>query len=443
MLMRPLSCRWIFPLALLIGATPGISASWTKQTLDTRFLTEGITAGDINQDGKLDIVSGPYWFEGPAFTRKHQIYAVTPFVQNGYANNNHSFVYDFNHDGWPDIFVCARPGEAGAWYENPGTKDSIWIAHPALDSVDDESPQLVDMFGDGKRELVMVTQGHVGWASPPADPTQPWIRHNISPANPWYFQNTHGLGVGDVSGDGRKDILMSNGWYEQPAAGDTSQMWRFRPYAFFDGTESNPGGAQMVTYDVDGDGDADIVTSLDAHGFGLAWFEQIRTNGNIDFIKHMLVGTRAEESKYGLAFSELHALAFADVDGNGLPDIITGKRWWAHGPTGDVEPDSPAVIYAFLLTRTPAGPVFTPSLIDTASGVGTQITAVDLDGDGKAEVLSAARKGIFVFHYQGPAPLFSPTLAPKNPKGKKTSFDFLGRLQKARIFLPTFFLPKP
>src|SRR6266852_3257899 len=133
-----------WPLCLFSLAGLGLAAAgtWTKQILDARFLTEGINAGDFNRDGKPDIVSGPYWFEGPDFTRKHTIYPVTPFVQDGYANNNHAFAYDFNGDGWPDVFVCARPGEAGKWYENPGTKDSVWIVHPALDSVEDESPQL-------------------------------------------------------------------------------------------------------------------------------------------------------------------------------------------------------------------------------------------------------------------------------------------------------------
>lgn len=423
----PLRVCLLFPA--LLPCTAATAPNWSEQTLDVRFLTEGIAAGDLNRDGKPDVVAGPYWYEGPAFTRRHDLYAATPFVQDGYANNNHAFVYDINRDGWPDVFVCARPGEAAKWYENPGTRDSVWIAHPALDSVENESPQLSDVDASGKPELVMVTQGYVGWAAPGADPALPWIRHRISSPGPWY-RNTHGLGIGDVSGDGRKDILMSDGWWEQPAAGDTTGVWRSHPYPFFQGTESNPGGAQMYVYDVNGDGLPDVITSLDAHGFGLAWFEQVRNNGNIGFIKHVIVGTRAEQSTYGVAFSQLHAVAFADVDGNGLPDIITGKRWWAHGPTGDVEPESSAVIYAFLLTRSPSGPVFTPSLIDTASGVGTQITAVDLDGDGRAEVLSAARKGIFVFRYTGPSPLRTMIAPRKPPPEAKAGFDFLGRLRK-------------
>ena len=208
----------------------------------------------------------------------------------------------------------------------------------------------------------------------------------------------HGEGVGDINGDGRTDLVTNEGWWEQPPKGSPSgTLWKKHPFNF----SSDKGGAQILVYDVNGDGRADVVTALNAHGFGLAWFEQQRSaTGEITFVEHKLMGTRAEEQKYGVAFSQPHALTLADLDGDGLPDVITGKRRWAHGPTGDVEPMATPVNYAFLLRRDPSAPGgarFVPQLIDDASGLGTQVEAIDVNGDGIPDVLTASKLGVFVF----------------------------------------------
>jgi len=400
------------------------SPNWTKQTLDNRFLCEGIAVSDFNRDGIKDVVAGPYWYEGPGFTVRHQIYAVTSFppVQDSYANNNHVFPYDFNTDGWTDVLVVARPGQPALWYQNPGNPTGAWVSHAALDTVDGEAPAFGDANNDGKPELLMVNQGHVGWGyANSSNASAPWLRQSISPAGSWNI-NTHGQGLGDVNGDGRKDIMMSKSWWEQPPGG--APPWIEHVYDF---TPISDGGAQIVTTDVDGDGDADVITSQDAHGFGLAWYEQTLTNGS-GWIRHVIFGTRAEETIYGVAFAQLHALALGDVDGDGLPDIITGKRWGTHGRPGqDDELTGPAVLYAFLLRRPTTGPTYTPVLLDTASGVGTQIAVVDLDGDGRAEVLTSARRGTFVFRNIVALPVVKiGTRVSVKPHG--FNFDFLGRL---------------
>jgi hypothetical protein len=163
-----------------------------------------------------------------------------------------------------------------------------------------------------------------------------------------------------------------------------------------------------LVHDVNGDGLADVITSLNAHGPGLAWFEQQKdAQGNISWKRHLIMGdpktsvaARAqwEETDKTVAFTELHALALADLDGDGSVSIITGKRLWSHGYVYDEnEISDPPVLYRFKLVRHGGNVAWVPSLIDEASGVGTQIVARDIDHDGRVEIVTTARKGTFVF----------------------------------------------
>ena len=77
------------------------------------------------------------------------------------------------------------------------------------------------------------------------------------------------------------------------------------------------------------------ITALTAHAFGLAWYEQYREAGAIKFREHILMNKEAKDNAYGVKFSEIHAIALVDMDGDGLKDLVTGKRFWSHGRTGD------------------------------------------------------------------------------------------------------------
>jgi hypothetical protein len=384
--------------APVAGGATSHAPNFVKIRLNPEFYSEGINYGDLDRDGKLDIVAGPYWYPGPAFTEKRSFRAprATPFDVAGDSDCYSIFVHDLNQDGWLDVLSLRLAGGAEAvWYENPQGGSANWAEHVVYSTVDNESATFKDIDGDDKPELLTQSNGYGGWAQPNwANPQAPWTFRNVTAKGTW-ARYTHGMGMGDVNGDGRQDLIFAEGWWERPAsAGQTP--WVSHPAAFWgqEASGESYGGAQMFAYDVDADGDNDVVTSLQAHGWGLAWFE--RTDAG--FVKHLIMNTREQEAQYGVAFAQLHALEVVDLDGDGAKDIVTGKRKGAHGNGLGAELNAPAVLYWFRLIREPGQPPrYEPHLLDSEAGVGTQIVIADVNGDALLDVLTAARAGAFLF----------------------------------------------
>ncbi len=394
----------IFSIAFGIALAQTNPIPFRKIQINPQFYSEGIHFGDLNKDGIEDIISGPYWYPGPTFTQKFAFRTpqATPFDTTGDSDCYSVFTYDFNGDGWLDILSLRKPGGAELMlYENPGGGAALWAEHSVFSQVENESARLVDMDGDGKPEMITNSGGYGGWAYPDWNhPTSMWSFKKVTTKGNWGAY-THAIGAGDVDGDGRQDLLFATGWWGQPA-NIIDTPWVRHDAAFWGQANlgEGAGGAQMFTYDVDGDGDNDIVTSLQAHGWGLAWFEN--QNQGKTFVQHMIMGSDTEKAKYGIAFSQLHALALADMDGDGLKDIITGKRKGAHGHGLGGDVDSAAVLYWFRLTRTGGTVHFQPYLIDSVAGVGTQLIVADINKDGAPDILTSRRSGAYVFMNQRP-----------------------------------------
>lgn len=410
----------LLTVALSLVSAPGqakdLVHSFKKVQLTDQFWSEGADIADINRDGKMDVVAGPFWYEGPGFTKRHEIWPATASfkhkkadgteevipgfegalgVNNAYSECFLTYTYDFNGDGWPDVMVYGFPGKEAIWYENPKGAEGHWQRHVVLDVVDDESPGLLDVTGDGKPEILCCSKGYIGYTE--ADwnnPAAPWKFHPISPKGN-YQRFTHGIGCGDINGDGRIDILEKDGWWEQPASRENDPVWTKHPFHFANEA------AQMLVYDVNGDGLNDVITAINAHGYGLSWYEQVRENGVITFREHVILNKDATPNKYGVEFSQLHSLALIDIDGDGLKDIVTGKRFWAHGKNGgDPDSNGPAVLYWFKLVRPAAGQAeFIPNLIDKDSGVGTQVTAGFVSNKNYPDIVVGNKKGVFVFEH--------------------------------------------
>jgi hypothetical protein len=381
---------------------PGVAAdkiTWKKTVIDPVFRSEGVAIADVNKDGKMDILVGDFWYEAPDWKR-HAIrtsVAKDGFDPKAYSTSFCCWAEDLNGDGWVDLIVVPFPGKTMYWYENPKGKDELWKEHELWHSACNETPQYVDLFKNGKRVLIMgfqpkgkgedANEGQMAYFTPGKDPTALWEMHPISEPSkegaviPGTNRFSHGLGVGDVNGDGRLDVICTGGWWEQPEKLD-DKPWKFHP------ADLGVNCADIYAFDVDGDGKADLLCSC-AHQFGIWQFiQKPGKEGNPTFVKQDI---------FKDLLSETHALHFVDINGDGLKDLVTGKRWWSHG-RNEPGSDKPAMLYWFEAKKDKDGiTTFTEHEIDNDSGVGTQFVVDDFNGDKLPDVIVSNKKGVFLF----------------------------------------------
>ena len=391
-----------------------------KQQLHSVYWSEGASYGDFNQDGHMDVVSGPHLWLGPDFKHLYEYYPpvaptkVGTYSRGYYSNDNFfSFVSDINKDGWPDVLTVGLPNTPAYWYENPGKsfggpgpeQPEHWTRHFVINAVKNEAPTFGDITGDGEPELLMAYDEHYGYVSPnPVAPTLPWIFHPISTHENVIHHYTHGLGFGDIDGDGRHDYIIGDGWMQQPASLQFGEDWQYHQYPFVNRAGDNAyaslnGGGDMYAYDVNGDGLNDIITSLDAHGWGLSWYEQVRKGDEITFKEHIIMSKQAEntDNPYGVQFSQLHAVDLVDIDGDGLKDIVTGKTYRAHDFADEGAREDPVIYYFRLTQKSDGSAEYVPHKVDDDAGIGRQLVSGDLNADGLTDIVAANKNGTFVF----------------------------------------------
>ena len=389
-----------------------------KVTIDTVFRSESITAVDLNNDDLPDLVIGDVWYQAPNWIM-HEI--RTPGVfDNGihkwgeesgpnpyYSNSFAVQSIDVNKDGWQDVITYPVMNEPVYWYENPKGLSNHWTEHIAYKAYHGESPLLMNTVDGDAYPLagfnVSDTLMHLGVIAPSKNDYNQWDLFTIGHTAVKQFKGPgwnklsklfapgaidHGLGIGDINGDDKDDVLTKSGWYEAPENA-WEENWDFH-YIPFDSI-ANPETpqyqfAQMEIFDIDKDGDADFFASS-AHQYGLWWFEQIQKNGEIRFEKHTLPKK----------ISQAHAVAKGDLNNNGIPDLVTGKRYLAH--TGnDPGWDEPIELLWLEPKVTSKGLVeWEIHIIDVGVGVGTQIELSDINSDGKVDILTSNKKGTYIF----------------------------------------------
>lgn len=337
-----------------------------KTILDTRFVSEGVAVGDVDQDGKRDILAGNVWYKAPKWT-PHEI---APYVEvdrkTQYSNCFHCWAADLNGDGWLDQIVIGMPGEKAVWRENPKGASGPWKEHLIWRSAGNESPHYVDLFGDGAKVLVMAyDDDYLAWFEPDPDPTKPWVCHNVSGLKGAGSQRySHGLGVGDLDRDGRNEILTTGGYYRQ-----------FRDRWNFVKTDLGPDCAHMIVF-------AGTILTTSAHARGVWRFS----------------GTGFERNVIDETISVTHAAAMAKLGTAGAWNLITGKRKWGHPPGVDIGSEEPCWLVRY---ETGADGTWRRHMIDEDSGAGTQIAVEDVNGDGSIDIATANKNGVFLFEQKG------------------------------------------
>ena len=279
-----------------------------------------------------------FWYEGPDFKKAHEMQKPGEWGdgEKGYSGSFCVWMDDINGDGYPDCIVIDFPGKPCYWLENPKGKDGHWKKHIIWHSACNETPLYKDLFGTGQRVLIMgfqpkgkkidANEGQMAYFTPnPKDPTAEWEMHPISePGTPekpiaGTQQFSHGLGVGDMNGDGRLDVITTGtntkgvgGWWEQPAKPDGKTPWKFHPIKGF-----GDACADLYAADLDGSGKVDIL-GTSAHHFGIWQFKHrpSTSGGDPEFTKTVL---------FADLLSETHAAHYVDIDGDGLKDLVTGK----------------------------------------------------------------------------------------------------------------------
>lgn len=348
---------------------------------DERYESAGVF--DVNNDGVLDIVSGAYWYEGPDFKKAHFIGEV--MAAGEYFDDFSTIAMDINGDGYLDFVTGGWWGDTLRWRENPGAAGGEWKEHIIAHTGNIETTRAWDVDGDGQLEIVPNTPGAplvVYKLVNDADgkSTGEFSAHTILDR-----AQGHGLGFGDVSGNGRGDFVLCNGWLEAPES-PFSGEWVFHE-EFGLGSASVP----VLVVDVNGDGLNDLIVGS-AHNYGLDWWEQRRDEaGNRTWQRHPIDPYNAQ----------YHDMQWIDIDGDGQCELVTGKRHRAHCGHDPGEHDDLGTYYFKWNGECFAKQVIDYGPIRTGKGCGIHFAVADLRGTGRLDIVAPGKDGLYVFYNEG------------------------------------------
>ena len=392
-------CLIIVPLVFItiVSVVPhssfGASASKPVKFITHRlgsFRSEACGVGDFNNDGRIDIVAGPYWYQAPSW-KPHQYRSLEGKVDEkgktyavdengkGYWDDFMNLPLDVDGDGLLDVVTCCWFSRQIDWHRNTGPSGGQWPVILGEKNGNYECGDLWDIDGDGRNHEILAHTKDTKWyeAGTRPDGKRGLIRHDVSKN-----QRLFGGGVGDVNGDGRPDIVRPDAWYEGPAD-PRKGPWKEHPLAVGSLTEGQAEHTpQIWIYDVDADGLNDIVTSS-AHKHGLFWYKQMRDGKKLSFKQHLI----------DKSWSQVHSITLADMDADGDLDIVTGKRFFAHNGN-DPDAHSPLGVYWYELDRTGAIR-WTQHIISRGERIGSSLSipVVDIDGDGDLDVVVTGKWG--------------------------------------------------
>ncbi len=373
----------VFVLAATVAAPAAEPRLRFERTRIGDVIYETACAFDVDHDGAIDIVSGEFWFAGPTFEQRHRICELKRV--DDYYDNFSDYPLDVNGDGYLDLMTGGWWGKTLQWRENPKGQPIPWKTHDIDECGNVETTRLWDVDGDGHVEAVPNAGGNVVFYRLIRDAqgkgTGRFSRHEVKMGG-----CGHGLGFGDVNGDGRGDFIAPDGWIEAPEDPLTGQ-WTWHP-EFSLGAASVP----ILVHDVNLDGRADLIVGM-GHDYGLFWYEQQRAaDGKRSWVRHVIDGDR----------SQYHEMLLEDIDKDGQVELITGKRYRAHAFSDPGSLD-PLGLYYFKID----GGKFRRVTLDygpasLASGAGIYLWVSDIDGNGWKDIIAPGKEGVYLFRNHGP-----------------------------------------
>jgi hypothetical protein len=273
---------------------------------------------DVDRDGDLDWITGcsrgdVWWFEyrGPDDWVRHEI-------GGGAGTDVGGTAFDVDGDGWVDQV------SGSTWFRNPGTPRTTPFAKHRNGTIGRSHDNVAaDIDGDGKLDLITMSDASaLYWYAIPTDPTAEWKGHRIGPS-------VHGgiapRGIGDLDGDGDRDVVRSTGWYENTDGRGAQWAWHAGIDGGHDGKFKDTTRSWIVDLDRDGDNDV-VMCDCDRGGndtHRVLWFENADGRGRA-WSRHAIASQKGD----------LHTLSVADFDGDGDPDVFSGE-----GPLGASGPD--------------------------------------------------------------------------------------------------------
>jgi hypothetical protein len=350
---------------------------------------EGVALADIDGDKKIDVVAGRNWYAAPDFVAR-PLRSIADW--NGYVESNGDFTCDVNGDGRIDVVAGSFIPTKVYWYENPGGEalklGQLWKQHLLIDTKQsqNEISFLRDLDNDGKPEWI----------------TNSWNRKN--PVLVWQLETKekkptaarqlvgadgqgHGMGFGDINNDGLPDIVTATGWYQRPE----KDIWA-KPWKFHNDWDLGSASCPILVRDLNGDGKQDLIWGK-GHDYGLYWWEAIESESGRDAklkFKQHLIDDR---------FSQPHAIHFADLDGDGVDELISGKRVRAHNGNDPGGKELPCLYY---YRWDKSKQTFQKFVIDEGHiGTGLQIRTGDLNSDQRIDIVVAGKDGTWILFNQG------------------------------------------
>lgn len=391
------------------------------------------TAIDMNGDGRLDIVCGAWWYEAPSWTRHH--FREVEQIR-GRFDDYSNLPLDVDGDGDLDIVSCNYRSKSLYWCRNPGAAANRQAVAPLWDKVlidepgTSETGRLADINGDGRLDVLPSGTSFAAWyevkAAGPTGAEPTWQRHDLP-----VELIGHGVGAGDLNGDGRTDIVGPRGWAEGP---QDLQNGRWQWHADFQ--LARDCGLPILCHDVDQDGDTDLIWAR-GHGIGLYWTEQLGPQeSSLAILPQAAEGAARDVLDQVLpaieqrgwithaidtSWSSGHTLMLADINGNGQLDLVAGKRFMGHDGKDPGEND-PMSIFWYEFQN--ASRTWRSHWISYGGSCAIDLDAacVDLDGDGDPDILAPSRAGLHWLENLGTSD--SPQAAAEEPEREQTFHHF-------------------